>query len=435
MNYFEQYEAKKCTPEQAISLIKNDDVLFTGGEPTDLLKALYNARDRFQGLQLHSMFGIMGPAGSYVNSPDLIGKVHFTANVLKFNEEGAWKNGNVEQRLVHFSEMEDLVEKRIRPTVLLTQCSPMQEDGYFYMGSHAGCARPAVDGGAKVIMQVNPNLPVIFSDYYRIHIHEVSAIVEVDTPISQPDLVARGPSEKDKIIAGYVTELIPDGSTIQLGAGATPDAVGVFLDQHHDLGIHTEAFTSCYSKLIACGAVNNSKKELMRGISVGGFFGGSKDDPIIHKNPKVMMKKLAWINDPMTICRISNMMSINSCLGVDLRGQVCSESIGMSITGGIGGQLDFVRGARRSNGGKSFIVMKSTVEKKDGTRLSKITTTLPAGSVVSTPRSDVMYVVTEYGVAALQYKSIKERVEALIAIAHPDFRDELRFDAKKAGWI
>ncbi len=436
MNYIDQYNAKKCSPEQAISLISNEDIVFTGGEPNALLEALYNAKERFDGLKLYSMFGIMGPQGGNINSEEMVGHLNFTATVLKHNEERSWHHGNIDQVLVHFSEMEDLVEKRYKPTVLLTHCSPMDEEGYFYMGTHAGCARPAVDCGAKVIVQANENMLTIYSDYYRIHISEVTAICEFSEPVSAPDMIIKEPSEADKVIAGLVAERIPNGSTIQLGAGALPHIAGRFLANHRDLGIHTEAFSGSYIDLIKKGAVNNSKKEICTGISIGGFFGGADFAPeIIHKNPKVMMKKLSWINNPDVICRISNMMSINSCLGIDLHGQVCSESIGLSITGGIGGQLDFIRGVRRSAGGKSFLIMRSTVEKKDGSRISKISLNLPEGSIVSAPRSDVMYIVTEYGVADLQYRSSKERANVLIAIAHPDYRDKLTFEAKKHGFI
>ena len=436
--YLEQYEMKKCLPRQAISMINNDDIVFTGGDPDALLDALYEDRERFNGLKIYSTFGISRKLGEKIHSAEMTDHIQFTATVLKQTEERAWMRGNVDQVLVSFSEMEDLIERRYRPTVLLTHCAPMDEDGYFSMHTQAGCGsgRSAVNCGAKVLVQVNNTLPSVHTDYYRIHISEVTALCEMNSPSAKLDPDDKEPSEIDKSIAAHIVDHIPNGATIQLGAGAVPSILGRFLEHHKDLGVHTELFVETMTHLMKKGVINNSKKTLLPGISVAGFLGGgSETRAFADKNPAVMIKKLAWVNDPAVISQIDNMISINSCLGVDLRGQVCAESIGLNNTGGLGGQLDFVRGVRKSKGGKSFIVMRSIVEKKDGTKLSKITLTLPAGSVVSTPRSDVMYVVTEYGFADLYYKSAKERAKALIAIAHPDFREELLFEAKKYGYI
>lgn len=436
--YHAQYLAKKCSPEQAVSVINDGDVVYSGGEPNLLLNALYTAGDRFKNVTHCSMFGIMGTQGSNVNSEELAGHVRFTATVLKHYEERAWATGRPDQILVPFSEMERLIEQRHRPNAVMTHCSSMDDDGYFYMGNHPSGARTAVDCGAKVLVQTNDQMPLIYSDHYRVHISEVTAVCEISEPVLSLDApIKRVATDVDITIASHIVERIPNGASIQLGVGTVPDIVGKQLENHKDLGIHTEAFIGAYIDLIKKGVVNNSKKELCPGISVAAIFiGGALLAPeIISRNPLIQMKKLAWINNPENIGQISNLISINSCLGVDLRGQVCSESIGMSVTGGIGGQLDFVRGARLSKGGKSFIAFRSTVEKKDGGRISKISLDLPVGSIVSTPRSDVMYVVTEYGVADLLYKSVKERAEALIAVAHPDFRDDLRFKAKESGLI
>ena len=436
MNFLAEYESKKCSPEQAISMIKSEDVVYTGGEPNALLEALYNARENFDGLLLCSMFGIMGPQGENINSTDMIGHINLSATVLPFNTPMVLTQENRDQVPAHFSEMEDIVVKRYKPTYLLTHVSPMDEYGYLYMGTQAGCGRAAVDCGAKVIVQVNENMPTIFTDYYKIHISEVTAICEATTPLDRPNARVVIPQEIDKTIAGFVAERIPNGATIQLGAGAVPNIVGTFLDNHKDLGIHSEVFLESMKGLMEKGAVNNSKKNLMPGVSVSGFLNGPQEvRDFAHKNPNMMFKKLAWVNDCNIISQIDNIMSVNSCFGVDLRGQVCSDSLGLGNTGGIGGQLDFVRGARKANGGKSFIVMRSSLESKSGEKISKITMSLPEGSVVSTPRHDVMYVVTEYGVADLHYKSVKESAEALIAIAHPDFREELTFEAKKYGYL
>lgn len=437
VNYFEQYQSKLYSPEEAISLIQTDSVVFTGGEPNLLLGALLNERERFSGLKVYSMFGIQGSSGTLINDPSSDGHIDLGVSVLKVFEEQAWGRGRVDQYLVHFSEMEKLIEQHHRPSVLLVHCSPMQEDGWLYLGVHPGCSRAAIDCGAKVIAQVNDQMPAVCSDYYRVHISEVTAICEISAPIMRANMPIHTAAKEDLAVAGFVAERVNNGATLQIGGGILPDIVGLAFANHRDLGVHSETFSGTFVELIEKGAVNNSKKEICNGISVTGFFigGALKAFDMLHMNPKVQLKKQAWINDPAVIRQISNIISINSCLGVDLRGQVCSESIGLRNTGGIGGQLDFVRGARRAPGGKSFIVMRSMVEKKDGAKLSKITFNLPYGSIVSTPCNDVMYVVTEYGVAELLYKSVRERAKALIAIAHPDFREELTYQAKKHGLI
>ena len=237
--------------------------------------------------------------------------------------------------------------------------------------------------------------------------------------------------ETSSIIGNLIAEQIPDGACIQLGIGAIPDAVGLALQSKHDLGIHTEMFTSSMVDLIKCGAVNNSRKQIHRGITVTTFAFGSKAiNDFIDDNPSIAIMPVDYVNNPEVICQNDNMISINAALEVDLFGQVCAESIGTKIISGSGGQVDYVRGACQSKGGKSFIAFASTA--KGGT-ISKIKPSLTPGAVVTTSKNDVDYIVTEYGLAHLRGETLSSRVKQLIAIAHPDFRDELTFDAKKRG--
>ena len=232
-------------------------------------------------------------------------------------------------------------------------------------------------------------------------------------------------------IGGYIAERIPDGACIQLGIGAIPDATGMALKAKHDLGIHTEMFTDSMVELIECGAVNNSKKQIHVGQSVTTFaFGSKRMYDFIDDNPGIAILPVDYVNDPAVICRNDNMISINAALEVDLWGQVCAESVGTKHMSGTGGQVDYVRGACQSKGGKSFIAFSSTA--KGGT-ISKVKPILTPGAVVTTSKNDVDYIVTEYGVAHLRGESLASRARQLIAIAHPDFRDELRFEAKKRG--
>ena len=231
-------------------------------------------------------------------------------------------------------------------------------------------------------------------------------------------------------IGNIIAEQIPDGACIQLGIGAIPDATGMALKSKHDLGIHTELFTDSMVELIECGAVNNSRKQIHRGQTVTTFaYGSQRIYDYIDDNPAIAILPVDYVNDPAVICQNDNMISINSAIEVDLFGQVCAESIGTKHMSGSGGQIDFVRGACQSKGGKSFIAFASTTK---GT-ISKICASLTPGAVCTTSKNDVDYVVTEYGIAHLRGQSLASRARQLISIAHPDFRDELLFEAKKRG--
>jgi 4-hydroxybutyrate CoA-transferase len=412
-------------------MIQNGDSVFAGGNPTILFQALFETRERFQDVRLYSMFGVGGASAEYLHHADMLGHVSFACVNLVRAQKKLWPNENLDQISGHFSEVESLIEHRVQPAVTLMRGCPMDEEGFIYLGGHHGCARAAVDWGAKVAVQIDPNLSYVYTDHYRVHISEVDVLCEADNPVKDGKRM-KAVGAVDEKIAALIAERIPNGATIQLGAGGVPNAVGMFLDHHRDLGVHTEVFIDAMAHLVQKGAVNNSKKTLLPGVSVAGFIDASPETHVFgHKNPGILLKKLAWVNSPMTIAQIYNLVSVNSCLEVDLRGQVCSESIGLSNTGGLGGQLDFVEGARKSPGGQSFLAMHAAMEKENGEKISKISLALPPGSVVSTPRSDVMYVATEYGVADLMYKSVKERARSLIGVADPDFRDKLTFEAKK----
>lgn len=278
-------------------------------------------------------------------------------------------------------------------------------------------------------------IPMTPTDYYRIHVDEVDALCYADAPIPE-QYPYIPPTEDEKMIASHIVDRIPDGATIQIGVGTVPAAVCNCLTGKKHLGVHSEVITESITELMRLGVVDNSRKSLYPGLSIAGFAGGTRRTlDYIHKNDKILLRSLAWVNNPAVIAQNNNMISVNSCLGVDLTGQVCAESIGQGRSGGTGGQVDFVRGSQMAKGGMSFIAMHAVAKKKDGTLVSKITLDLPFGSIVTTLRNDVQYIVTEYGIADLKYKSEAQRAEALIAIAHPDFRDELAFQARKANLI
>ncbi len=306
--------------------------------------------------------------------------------------------------------------------------SPMDKHGYFSLAADSSYSEAMISKAKRVFIEVNKYQPRAVCGG-QIHISQVDAIVENDHP-----LPVLSPAKLDEIsvtIGNLIAEQIPDGACIQLGIGAIPDATGMALKAKHDLGIHTEMFTDSMVELIECGAVNNSKKQIHRGKSVTTFaYGSQRIYDYIDDNPAIAIMPVDYVNDPNVICLNDNMISINAALEVDLWGQVCAESVGTKHMSGSGGQIDYVRGACQSKGGKSFIAFTSTA--KGGT-ISKIKPILTPGAVCTTSKNDVDYIVTEYGLAHLRGQSLAERAKQLIAIAHPDFRDELTFEAKKRG--
>ena len=310
------------------------------------------------------------------------------------------------------------------------EVAPMDRHGYFSLALNGSYIDAMLDKTKRIFLEVNDRQPRGLCGSL-IHISQVDAIVEYnhDLPVLPPVQL----DEVSKTIGGLIAERIPDGACLQLGIGAIPDATGMALKSKHDLGIHTEMFTDSMVELIECGAVNNSKKQIHRGKTVTTFaFGSQRIYDFVDDNPSVEILPVDYVNDPNVICQNDSMISINAAVEVDLFGQVCAESVGTKHMSGSGGQIDYVRGACQSRGGKSFIAFTSTA--KGGT-ISKIKPILTPGAVVTTSKNDVDYIVTEYGVAHLRGRSLGERARQLIAIAHPDFRDELTFEAKKRGMM
>ena len=306
--------------------------------------------------------------------------------------------------------------------------SPMDSHGYFSLATTSSYSEAMISKAKRIFIEVNEKQPRCLCGT-QIHVSQVDAIVENthDIPVLPPVVI----DDVSRTIGNLIAEQIPDGACIQLGIGAIPDATGMALKTKHDLGIHTEMFTDSMVELLECGAVNNSKKQIHRGKTVTTFaFGSQRIYDYINDNPCFEILPVDYVNDPNVICQNDNMISINAALEVDLFGQVCAESVGTKHMSGSGGQIDYVRGACQSKGGKSFIAFSSTA--KGGT-ISKIKPILTPGAVCTTSKNDVDYIVTEYGIAHLRGKSLGERARQLIAIAHPDFRDELRFEAKKRG--
>ncbi len=323
----------------------------------------------------------------------------------------------------------DLIQSR-KIDLFVGVASPMDKNGFLTLSASVVYEKDVLESAETVVLEVNPNAPRTHGDT-SVHIRDVDFVIEVDYAL--PEISPGVPTDVEKLIAGHISELIEDGSTIQLGIGGIPDSVARFLEDKRDLGVHTEMLTESMIDLFEKGVITNAKKSLWKGKFVCTFaFGTRRIYEFVDDNPAVMFFRGSYVNDPYVIAQNVKMVSINTALMVDLTGNVCSEAIGTRHYSGTGGQLDTHRGAVMSEGGKGIIALRSTA--KDG-EISTIVPLLPEGSPVTVPRQDVDYVVTENGIAHLRGKSIRERVVEMISIAHPDFRDSLRKEAQRIGLL
>lgn len=323
-----------------------------------------------------------------------------------------------------------IIDEFIKPDVFYATVSPMDEHGYLSFGTSVSNAIMMKKVARRIYLEVNERMPRTHGNSF-IHITEVDALCEANREL--PELKSSDISKSEMIIGNYIAELVPNGAAIQLGIGGIPNAAAQALRDKRDLGIHSELFTESMVDLIEQGVVTNKKKNIHEGKSIVTFaLGTKKMYDYLNDNVGVEFYPVDYVNNPNVIGMNDNLISINSCIEVDLFGQVCAESLGTKHYSGVGGQVDFVRGACCSKGGKSIIAMESTA--KRGTT-SKIKSILTPGSIVTTSRNEVDYIVTEYGIAKLKGKTIKERAKALIAIAHPNFRETLEFEAKEINLL
>jgi len=416
------YKSKVVSAQEAVSHIKTGNRVVVGhatGSPEMLLKTMVDNKKNYKNVELVHMVS-MG-ASEYC-LPEAEG--HFIHNSLfaGATTRKAIHDGRAHFTVSHFSQIPRLFTERILPVdVTLCMLTPPDEHGFCSFGVSVDYTKPAAESSKLVIAEVTPHMPRTLGDAF-IHVSQINYLVECETRpiIMQPPKI----SEIDEKVGGYCAELIKDGDCLQLGIGAMPDAILGFLKHKKDLGIHTEMFSDGVVDLAEAGVVNCSKKNFHPGKMVATFFMGTeKLYKFVHNNPMVQMFSVDYTNNPAIIAQNDNMVSINSTLQVDLTGQAASESIGYKQFSATGGQADFVRGASWSKGGRSILAFHSTAS---GGKISRIVTHLDEGATVTTTRSDIHYVVTEYGIANLRGKSVSERAKALINIAHPDFRGELK---------
>lgn len=422
-----QYQQKCMPAAEAVRLVRDNDVILvpTGvGEPPGLLAELSAQRRSFRGVQVAQTLPLRRFA--YFD-PETVEHVRHVAYFFGGVSRPGGQEGWIDFIPAYFSELPILIERRLIPAdVVFTMASEMDADGFFSLSLATDYTMAAVSRARTVVLEVNPNVPFANGNCH-IHISQISALVESEEPILEIGLPKIGPVQE--AIGKYVGELIPDGATLQIGYGAIPDAVVMQLTHKRDLGIHTEMIGDGILTLVEAGAVSNRQKNYHPSKMLATFALGSKKlYQFMHRNPSLEMHPVDFTNDPALAGLNDNLIAINATMQVDLIGQCGSESLGFTPYSGTGGQADFVRAANRSKGGKSFIVLPSTAKENS---ISRIVPVLSPGTHVTTSKNDVSYVVSEYGVAQLRGKSAKQRAEALIGIAHPDFRGELREAARE----
>lgn len=429
MEWKSLYEKRLTTAEKAVAAIKSGRRVFVGSggaEPQALVAALTERADRIADTQIVHILtlGIAPYAEARFQNA-----FRHNAFFIGPNVRGAVNEARADYTPIFLSEVPALFRRGQVPLdYALIQVSSPDEHGYCSLGVSVDVVRAAVDSARYVVAEVNTQTPRTLGDSF-VHVSQINAFVESDLP-----LLELPPASQDEVtdrIGRYIADLIDDGATLQMGIGSIPDAVLTNLTDKRDLGIHTEMFSDGLIPLLKNGAINNKRKTLNPGKVVATFCMGSRAlYDYVDNNPIFEFRATEYVNDPFNIAQNDNMISINAAIEVDLTGQVCADSIGEYFYSGIGGQVDFVRGSSRSKGGKPIIALPSTATLRDGTLVSRIVPDLKPGAGVVTSRGDVHYIVTEWGVAYLHGKSIRERALALITIAHPSFRSELLQQAK-----
>lgn len=430
MSWQNLYEQKKVSAEEAIKAINSGDRIIMGqaaGEAFPLLKELSHHKDRLTDVEIFHNIAI--GRSEYCKEG--------MESSLKYNTffvgPGSRKAVN-DQRAnfipSFFFEFPRLFNEKIIPVdVAILHISPPDDNGYFSYGTSADYIKSGAENAKMVIAEVNQQMPYTFGS--TIHISNIDYLVETDRPVYE--LLPPVLTEREKKIGEHVAELIPDGANLQLGIGAIPDAILNYLTDKKDLGIHTEMFSDGVIDLFRNGVINSKYNNLNPGKLVTCFLMGTRKlYDFAHKNACVMVMPVDYTNHILVAGRVNKLISINSAIEVDLYGQVCADTIGYKQHSGVGGQVDFVRAASISEGGKSIIAMPSTA-KHDS--ISRIVLKLTDGGCVTTSRHDVHYIATEYGVANLKGQTIENRAKRLIAIAHPNFREKLTKEACEAGLI
>jgi 4-hydroxybutyrate CoA-transferase len=433
MEWISKYQSRVVTAEEAVRQVQDEHRVFLTGNvsvPIKLLEALVEYAPNLKGVEIVQALTI--GTESYA-SPSMEGHLRINTIFISANVRKAVHEGRADFTPVMLSEFPLLFKRDFLPLdVALIHVSPPDEHGFCSLGVEVGLTKSAAETAKVVIAEVNQKMPRALGDAF-IHVSKLHYMVPADYDLPEHAMSATGPNETTKKIAEFCSELIPDEATMQMGIGAIPDAVLKHLYDKKDLGIHTELFSDGVIDLVNAGVITNAKKTLHPGKIIAGFIIGTKKlYRWVHDNPLIEFHPTEYVNDPFVIAQNDRMVAINSAIEVDLTGQICADSIGPKLYSGVGGQLDFIYGASRSKGGVPILTLPSTA--KDDT-VSRITPMLKQGAGVVTTRNHVRFVITEYGIADLYGKTVRQRTKALINIAHPKFRDELTKHATELNYI
>lgn len=436
MNVQEIYRSKLATADQAAAVVKSGDWVdygWSAGHPVALDAALARRMSELHDVKIRGGICMWVPEIFKIENP----ADHFCWNSWHMSgiERKAIDQGFAFYNPLRYSELPRYYREHIAPPdVAMFQVCPMDEHGYLNFGPNASHLMAVCETAKTVILEVNRNMPRCYGgSETEIHVSQVDMIVEGDNP-AMAEMGAGAPSAVDEAVAKLIVEEIPNGACLQLGIGGMPNAVGSMIADSDlkDLGVHTEMYVNAFVDIAMAGKINGSKKSIDRGRQVFAFAAGTKKlYDYINENPAVMAAPVSYTNDARTIAQIDHFMSINNAVDLDLTGQINAETAGTRHISGAGGQLDFVLGAYLSKGGKSFICCSSAFKGKDGVLRSRIVPTLAPGSAVTDTRTNLHYLVTEYGKVCLKGLSTWERAEAIISVAHPDFRDQLIKDAER----
>lgn len=429
MNWRERYSDKLVSAKEALNHIKTGDMVIPGdfgAEPVYLMEAMTERAKELDGIRV-SHGGNIGPEPHL--DPEMQDKIHFECLCAVPKSRKALQEGRADFLPCYFHQWPKLMRDVLKPDVALIQITEPDENGIASMGVSSDFTSLLPGMATITIAQVNKKMPYVSSN--TIHVDMIDYLVEQEEPMLE--LLDSFPGELEKEIGKHIVDLIHDGDCLQLGRGKLPDYVLTLLSDKKDLGIHSEMLSDGVMKLVKEGVITNKFKKVYPGKVVGGFAGGSKEFyEWIDHNDDVVLLPIDFVNDPKVIAENDNVVSLNSAIEVDLLGQVVADMIGNKQFTGVGGFTDFVRGASASKGGRTIVAFGSTAG--NGT-LSRIVPTITPGAAIAASRYDVDYIVTEYGVAQLWGKTVKERAEALISIAHPKYRDGLREYAENAGLI
>ena len=433
MSWMKTYESRVVTADEAVAAVKSGNRIFLTGNcsvPQKLMEALVRRAPELENVEICHALTI--GSSNYV-APEMEGHLRANSLFIGPNVRQAVQEGRADFTPVLLSEFALLFKHGILPLdVAFVNLSPPDEHGFCSYGIETGPTKTPAEAAKIIIAEVNENMPRCLGDSF-IHVSHLDYIVPVDYPLMELPMTEGKLSDVHIKIGEYIAELIPDGATMQMGIGAIPDAVLNFLDDKKGLGIHTELFSDSVIDLVEAGVLTNGRKTLHPGKIIAGFMLGTRRlYEWAHDNPLIELHRSEYVNDPFVIAQNHRQVAINSAIEIDLTGQVCADSIGPKLYSGVGGQLDFIYGASRSEGGVPIIALPATAK---GGELSRIVPMLKQGAGVVTSRYHVHYVVTEHGVADLYGKTIRQRAQALINIAAPQFRDELARAAKELNYV